>query len=82
MKQVNDFRTRKFSKRVQRRDYSKIKLNFDSPDLLETQKGSFVKLPLQRSWVCCDRFWFSQSEIPALPQYLGPPPPHLQMRPV
>lgn len=44
MKQtVNDFKTRKFSKRVQRRDYSKIKLNFDSPDLLETQKGSFVK---------------------------------------
>ncbi len=40
---TNDFKTRKFSKRVQRRDYSKIKLSFDSPDLLETQKGSFIR---------------------------------------
>ena len=41
--QNNQFKIRKYSKRVQRRDYSKIKLNFNSPDLLETQKGSFQK---------------------------------------
>ncbi|MBR2858279.1 hypothetical protein IKE96_03765 [bacterium] len=39
----NNFFNHKYSKKVVRRDYSKIKTNFELPDLLETQKGSFVK---------------------------------------
>lgn len=38
-----NFFNHKYSKKVTRRDYSKIKTNFEWPDLLETQKGSFAK---------------------------------------
>lgn len=38
-----NFFNHKYSKKVLRRDYSKIKTNFEWPDLLETQKGSFTK---------------------------------------
>lgn len=38
-----NFFNHKYSKKVLRRDYSKIKTNFEWPDLLETQKGSFKK---------------------------------------
>lgn len=39
----NNFYNHQYSKKVSRRDYSKIKTNFEWPDLLETQKGSFNK---------------------------------------
>lgn len=43
MKQTTPFVNHEYSSKVVRRDYSKIKTNFESPDLLETQKGSFNK---------------------------------------
>lgn len=39
----NHFFNNKYSKKVTRRDYSKIRTNFEWPNLLETQKGSFKK---------------------------------------
>ena len=43
MKENKQFENHQYSNKVLRRDYSKIKTKFESPDLLETQRGSFNK---------------------------------------
>ncbi|GAA5414761.1 DNA-directed RNA polymerase subunit beta [Ureaplasma ceti] len=43
MKKNNQFENHKYSSKVMRRDYSKIKTNFESPDLLATQRDSFAR---------------------------------------